>query len=100
MRKLSVYLLATVGSMASAADVSEIELRRLFDPKPAELAAEASGRIYIYEGLRDIDVQRALVEEFERVRSMMFIRTKTTDGNGKIRKDPRTGTDLVADDGC
>ena len=44
----------------SAADVSEIELRRLFDPKPAELAAEASGRIYIYEGLRDIDIQRAL----------------------------------------
>ena len=40
---------------AFAADVSEIERRRLFNPIKAELRAEADGRIYIYDGLRDID---------------------------------------------
>ena len=37
------------------------------EPTPAELRAEAAGRIYIYDGLRDVDVQRALDEEFERL---------------------------------
>jgi hypothetical protein len=47
-------------------DVRDIELRRLFEPTPAEQRAEASGRIYIYEGLRETDVARAMED---RVRS-------------------------------
>jgi hypothetical protein len=87
-------------SPAQAADVSEIELRRLFDPTEAELAAEARGRIHIYEGLRDTDVQRALNEEFERVDSMMFIRTIQTDDTGEAKRNPDTGAAEVEDDGC
>ena len=100
MRTACVILLAAACSAVSASDVREIELRRLFAPAPAELAAEAAGRIYIYEGLRDTDVERALEEEFERVDSMMFIRTKVTDDSGDVREDPDTGIELVADDGC
>jgi hypothetical protein len=81
-------------------DVSEIERRRLFDPTLAELQAEAAGRVYIYEGLRDTDVERALDEEFKRVQNMMFIRVKPTDAAGKTRKDPTTGAAYVQDDGC
>lgn len=83
-----------------AADVSEIERRRLFEPTPGELRAEAAGRIYIYEGLRDTDVERALEEEFKRVQNMMFIRVKPTDEGGEPRKDPKTGAEYVQDDGC
>ena len=81
-------------------DVSEIERRRLFEPTPAELRAEADGRVYVYEGLRDTDVERALDEEFKRVQNMMFIRVKPTDADGKTRKDPTTGAAYVQDDGC
>jgi hypothetical protein len=83
-----------------AADVSEIELRRLFEPNKAELAEESKGRIHIYEGLRDTDVQRALDEEFGRVENMMFIRTIKTDEEGKVERDPETGEVEVEDDGC
>lgn len=83
-----------------AADVSEIERRRLFEPTPGELRAEAAGRIYIYEGLRDTDVERALEEEFKRVESMMFIRVKPTDEGGNPVKDPKTGAEYVQNDGC
>ena len=100
MKALPVYVLAAASSMAFAADVSDIELRRLFEPTAAELTAEASGRIYIYEGLRDIDVERAMGEEFKRVESMMFIRTKKTTETGGIAKDPGKGTATVQDDGC
>ena len=85
---------------ALAADVSEIERRRLFEPSKAELRAEADGRIYIYDGLRETDIAHAMEHEFDRVESMMFIRVRPTDEKGGILKDPATGEDLVQDDGC
>jgi hypothetical protein len=101
-------LLTTIGLAATLvgssitvdADVSDIELRRLFEPTEAERAAEAEGRIYIYDGLTDRDVQRALDEEFGRVDSMMFIRTRKTDDDGEIKRDENTGEVEVEDDGC
>ena len=56
--------------------------------------------IYIYDGLTDRDVQRALDDEFERVDSMMFIRTRKTDEDGKIKRDEDTGEVEVEGDGC
>jgi hypothetical protein len=94
----SLLLAMSTGSLA--VDVSGIELRRLFDPTPAELQAEASGRIYIYDGLRDIDIERAMDKEFNRVDSMMFIRLKKTDEEGEVRRDPESGNAMVEDDGC
>ena len=100
MRFWTISLLLAMSTVSLAVDVSEIELRRLFDPTPAEIQAESSGRIYIYEGLRDIDVERAIEEEFNRVDSMMFIRVKQTDEEGDVRKDPESGQAMVQDDGC
>jgi len=88
------------GGGAVATDLSAIEQRRLFDPTEAELASEAEGRIYIYDGLTDSDVQRALNEEFERVENMMFIRTRKTDAAGKLKRDTDTGEVEYEDDGC
>ncbi|RKT45141.1 hypothetical protein BDD21_2558 [Thiocapsa rosea] len=85
---------------AAAADVSDIELRRLFEPSTSERAAEAEGKIYIYEGLRDIDVQRAMDEQFGRVENMMFIGTIKTDETGKTARDSKTGVAVTSDDGC
>ena len=93
-------LLASTVSAAPSADVSDYELRRLFEPTEAELAQEQDGRIYIYDGLRDEDVRRALREEFERVEHMMFIREKRTDEQGDVKTDPATGEAIVEDDGC
>jgi hypothetical protein len=89
---------ATVPMMA--AELRDIELRRLFDPSASEVQAEHSGRIYIYEGLRDTDVVRAMEEEFDRIESMMFIREQITDEDGKVKEDPETGTPVYQDDGC
>jgi len=97
---LSTALALAAPLPAAAADVSEIELRRLFEPTKAERAEEEKGQIYIYEGVRDTDVQRALDEEFERVQNMMFIRTIKTDDEGEAERDPHTGDVEVEDDGC
>jgi hypothetical protein len=91
---------AGASCIADAADVRDIELRRLFEPTAGELQDEAKGRVYIYDGLRDTDVARAMEEQFERVDNMMFIRVKPTDEKGEVLKDEETGEELVEDDGC
>ncbi len=98
-RALGILLLAA-SAAPWAADVREIELRRLFEPTTAELRAEAAGRIYIYDGLRDTDIARALGEEFDRVDAMMFVRTKNTTRSGDTAKDPKSDQVAVEDDGC
>ena len=61
--------------------------RRLFDPTPAELAQEAEGRVFIYDGLSDTAVDQALSEQFDRMQHMMFIRTKVTSPTGDVIDD-------------
>lgn len=97
---LLALLLIAAGPLAAADGLRDIELRRLFEPTPAELRAEQAGRIYIYDGLRDTDIERAMEEEFDRLDSMMFIRVKITDQKGEVKKDPDTGVAYVQDDGC
>jgi len=100
LKFLFSIFLAGMAACVWAADVREIELRRLFEPTPSERTQEAGGRIYIYDGLRDKDIEQAIDEEFDRVESMMFIREKKTDENGEVLTDPDTGDAMVQDDGC
>jgi hypothetical protein len=97
----TAYLLAgamLVSPLVGAGDVhgfkgsSDWQQRRLFEPLPAELVEEARGRIVIYDGMQDVDVERALDEEFDRVETMMFIRIKATDPQGEVV--------AYEDDGC
>jgi hypothetical protein len=92
--------LLMLGENPRAEDMRDIDLRRLFEPTEAEREEEATGRIYIYDGLRDIDVERAMRDEYDRIENMMFIREKKTDGKGEVLKDPATGEDVGEDDGC
>jgi len=100
MRFLLALLLLGPMSEAMVAELRDIELRRLFKPTQPERNQEEKGRIYIYDGLRDKDVERAMDEQFDRVQSMMFIREKKTDDRGQVEKNPETGADVVEDDGC
>ena len=98
MKLFPVLLL--VAAPVSVADVRDAQLRRLFEPTPADLRQEQAGRVYIYEGLTDADIAIAMEAEFDRVESMMFIRVPVTDDKGEVVKDPETGETMVQDDGC
>lgn len=91
-------------SLASADDadngVAAIEMRRLLQPTPAELAQEQKGRIYIYDGLRAADIENAMDAAFGRIENMMFIRVRKTDEQGETLRDPATGEVQYEDDGC
>lgn len=82
------------------ADVLDWYKKQLFEPTETQLAMEQRGRVMIYDGLRDTDVQRALDEQFERVDAMMFTGTVVTDEQGEPARDKETGEVLVENDGC
>lgn len=48
---------------------------QLFDPSDALVRAESKGRVTIYDGVYQEDVDRAMDEQFDRIDRMMFIRT-------------------------
>ena len=102
---LAILILAPVAGESASADPAaepayqQLEMRRLFEPTESELRNEARGGVYIYEGLTDRAVNRAMEEEFERVENMMFINTIRTDAQGTPLRDPDTGL-IAADDDC
>lgn len=68
------------------------QMRMLFNPTESQLKVEKRGRIMIYDGLKEARIERAMDTQFERIESMMFVRTIIT--------DDETGEDTVEDDGC
>jgi hypothetical protein len=90
---------APLPAAGESSAVGQMQERRLFEPTEAELHQEAEGSVYIYDGLTDKSVQRALDQEFERVGNMMFIRTIATDDQGVPKRDPYTG-ELQQDEDC
>ena len=105
-----IFILTTamalgLGSGSAAAqgkDLRDIELRRLFEPTDAELRQERAGRVYIYDGLKATDIDRAMREQFQRADSMMFIRVKPASAP-REPDQPNTlvpATTYYQDDGC
>lgn len=78
-------------SPALQAEEADWQLRRLMQPTPQERQRDVEGRIFIYDGLHEKDIHRALDTEFERVESMMFVRTRVDVANGSTE---------VEEDGC
>ena len=76
------------------------QLSLLFNPGEQQYEIESRGRVFIYDGLRDSEVERALDEQYDRVESMMFVNTVITDEDGVPLRDEDTGEMLVENDGC
>jgi hypothetical protein len=76
------------------------QVRRLTQPLPQEVAKERSGSVYIYDGLTDREVDAALTGQFGRIQYMMFVGTKKTDEQGKLKLDSATGQAMQESGGC
>jgi hypothetical protein len=72
----------------------------LFSPSEDQLELEKRGRVMIYDGLKDTQIAEAMDSQFDRIQSMMFIRTIVTDSEGEPLRDKESDTVVVVDDGC
>ena len=92
MKKTLPVLILLYAPLAAVAEpYGDYQLRRLLAPTANERLAEARGKIYIYDGLTSRQIDRALNRHFERLDSMMFVRTVQVNADG---------SEQVADDGC
>lgn len=82
------FLLTLPAGRVLAGD-DDWQLRRLMQPTEQELARERSGRIFIYDGLHEKQVHRAMDQQFDRVGAMMFVRTRveTVAGDTEVEED-------------
>jgi hypothetical protein len=100
---LVVFTLGGTPAASANADLSPVkswQMVRLFEPTQADLHAEARGRVMIYDGLTDRDVERAFDEQFDRLEHMMFIRVVVTGDSGKARRSESGEVVTESDDGC
>lgn len=98
----AMVLTLPINAFAEDADTSlhDWEVRRLMHPSPQELRDEKSGKVYIYDGLTDREVDEALDSHFDRIQSMMFVGTIRTDAQGQQSVDSGTGEPMQESGGC
>ena len=63
----------------------------LFNPSEANLASEKRGRVMIYSGMKEEEVEMAMENQFDRIENMMFINTQ---------RRTETGEYVADDDDC
>jgi hypothetical protein len=90
---------AVAQSDDAQANLQQWQLRRLNQPSERELAQEQEGKVYVYDGLTDRQVDRALDANFPRIEHMMFIGTVKTDAKGEALKDDQ-GHAVAESPGC
>lgn len=97
------FLLLTTAAGASYGKemdlMYEFQLEQLLDPTNEQLYMENDGQVFIYDGLKDSDIQLALDNQQHRMHSMMFVNVVWTDESGQPIVDPFTG-EIVTDDDC
>ena len=71
----------------AAGHPDEIDYQPLHQPSAALRASENRGRITIYDRMPVSEVERALDEQFERIDSMMFVRTQYPVADGGFEED-------------
>lgn len=62
-------------------------LQQLHEPSSSLRRMEDAGRITIYDGLAVADVDLAMDNQFDRIGSMMFVRTRHPVGDGGFETD-------------
>ena len=84
MQSSRIALLATSISVIAGQGLAAPgwQERQLLSPSAAQQRTEQQERVYIYDGLQEETVDRAMDTQFERIQHMMFIGTrhKTDDG--------------------
>lgn len=89
-------VMATQGEVVDL--MYDFQFDQLMDPSEEQLQLEKEGYVFIYEGLKDSDIELALDRYQDRMGSMMFVNIIWTNEAGEPLVDPYTGQPVVDND--
>ena len=98
---LSICIFMANSSYASEKDttIHNIQAKRLMAPSSVQTKFEKKGKVYMYIGMKDKEVDRALDDEFDRIENFMFVSVVRTDKNQKSLRNV-TGELILESDDC
>lgn len=75
------------------------QMKSIFNPSTSQLEKESEQKVFMYAGLTDVDVERAMDENFDRIETFMFTQVVVTDASGQPERD-ELGHIVMEDDDC
>lgn len=91
--------LLTANSCQADDQAISLQSKRLNSPSKTQSNLEKDGKVYLYIGLKDKEVDRALDTQFDRIENFMFLSVIKTDNNEKSLRT-KTGELLLESDDC
>lgn len=83
-----IVLVSGMASAVAGDDFQQTYYRHLLhDPDQSVLDAEARGRITIYDGIDNREIEMAMDGQFNRIDSMMFVRTRHAKSDGSYDEE-------------
>ena len=79
--------------------IEKHQLNRLTSPSNYQITKERLGKVYIYVGIKDKDVDSAMDLHFDRIQNFIFTSVVRTNHNGSPLRDNK-GFILVESDDC
>ena len=80
-------------------NIHNIQAKRLMTPSSIQSKYEKKGKVYMYIGMKDKEVDRALDAEFDRIENFMFVSVVKTDKNAKSLRN-KSGELILESDDC
>lgn len=99
---LAAFILASspLQPVHSESDVDQWQMARLHTPTKVQRASEQRKQVFIYQGVTDKEVDKAMDAHFDRIEWMMFTNVIVTDESGVAVRDPETGAVITEGDDC
>ena len=83
----------------SLSKIHNIQAKRLISPSAVQAKYEQKGKVYLYVGLKDKQVDRALDQQFDRIENFMFASIIKTDQFERALRNKK-GELLLESDDC
>lgn len=84
---ITIIAFITLSNTTYAANIGDYQGNALLSPSSYQLKAESKGRVMIYDQMDNETVELALNTQFDRIDSMMFVRTQYLQKDGTIEEE-------------